>query len=180
MIAAGANGKETTMKIILETERLLLREFGISDTSFIIELVNSPGWLAYIGDRNIKTAEQAQTYLLNGPIKSYAQNGFGLWLVALKTELVPIGMCGILKRETLDNPDIGFAFLPEYTGKGYAFESAAATMAFAKDVLQLSTISAITVPENKASINLLEKVGLKLIKPFQFEGKDEKLLLYSN
>ncbi len=168
------------MKTILETERLLLREFNLMDTAFIIELVNSPGWLTYIGDRNIKTTEQAVAYLQNGPIKSYTQNGFGLYMVELKAGAVPIGMCGILKRDTLDNPDIGFAFLPAYTGRGYAFESATAIMVFAKEVLQLPGIAAITVPENKPSIKLLEKIGLKLIKPIQFAGSEETLLLYGN
>lgn len=168
------------MKTIRETERLLLREFNLMDAAFIIELVNSPGWLAYIGDRNIKTIEQAAAYLMNGPIKSYAQNGFGLYMVELKADSMPIGMCGILKRETLENPDIGFAFLPACTGQGYAFESAAATMVFAKEVLRLPFICAITVPENKASIKLLEKIGLKLVKPVQYKGSDETLILYSN
>lgn len=168
------------MKYIIETERLLLRQFTLTDTKFILELVNTPGWLEYIGDRNIKTHEQAKEYLLNGPLKSYEVNGFGLSLVALKSDLTPIGMCGILKRDNLENPDIGFSFLPEYTGKGYAFEMASATMAFAKDILQLPSIFAITVPHNTSSIKLLEKIGLKFMKRFTFPNGDEELLLFSN
>jgi len=168
------------MEYILETKRLILRQFTTDDTKFILELVNSPGWLEFIGDRNIKTDEQAKKYLQNGPLKSYEQNGFGLSLVALKNEKLPIGMCGIIKRDHLENPDIGFAFLPEFTGKGLAFEMAAATMAYAKDQLKLPVIFAITVSENKTSIKLLEKIGMKFIKRFCFPEEKEELMLYSN
>ena len=167
------------MKIILETERLVLREFTIHDTQFIIELLNSPGWLKYIGNRNIETEEQAAIYLQNGPLKSYEVNGFGLSLVVMKNNNTPIGMCGILKRDNLDNPDIGFAFLPDFTGKGFAFEIANATMNFAKDTLLLPKILAITVPTNQPSINLLEKIGLKFISNFSFPNSAEQLMLFS-
>jgi RimJ/RimL family protein N-acetyltransferase len=168
------------MRYILETERLNLREFTTGDAKFIIELVNTPGWLEFIGDRNIKTEEQAISYLENGPLKSYGLNGFGLSMVELKNEKIPVGMCGIIRRDNLEGPDIGFAFLPEFTGKGYAYEIADATMDFAKDKLKLPTIFAITVPQNKSSIKLLEKIGMKFIKPFCFPDKNEELLLYSN
>lgn len=167
------------MKIVLETERLILREFTLDDTAFIIELVNTPGWLEFIGDRNIKTEEQARSYLKNGPLKSYNENGFGLAMVQLKTEETPIGMCGILKRDNLDSPDIGFAFLPEFMGKGYAFEIANTTLIFAKTIWQLPVVAAITLPNNKSSINLLKKLGLQFIKPLTFPGSTEELMLYS-
>lgn len=167
------------MKYILETERLTLRELIIDDTEFIIELVNSPGWLKFIGDRNIKTTEQAIAYLENGPIKSYRDNGFGLAMVETKDAKKQIGMCGIIKRDSLDSPDIGFAFLPEFTGKGYAFEIASATLAFATHQLKLPVICAITVPGNVHSIKLLEKIGLKFIKTIN-SPENEELLLYSN
>jgi len=169
-----------TMNYILETEQLKLREFTLTDTDFIVALVNSPGWLQYIGDRNIKTEEQARTYLENGPLKSYRDNGYGLWLVEKKDDKTPVGMCGIINRDTLDNPDIGFAFLPEYCGQGYAFEVASATMAYAKNELKLPTIAAITVPENQRSINLLEKIGLTYQKHFSMPNSTEELLLYRN
>jgi len=168
------------MNSILETERLILRQFTIEDAKFIIELLNSPGWIKFIGDRNIKTEEQAKNYLLNGPIKSYAENGFGLSLVELKKDSIPIGMCGIIKRENLEGPDIGFAFLPEFMGKGFAFEIANATMVFAKDNLKLFSIFAITVPDNKKSIKLLEKLGLKFIEAFKFPNDDAELMLFGN
>jgi RimJ/RimL family protein N-acetyltransferase len=166
-------------KIVLETDRLILREFTLDDTRFIIELLNTPGWLKFIGDRNVKTEKQAIAYLQDGPLKSYKENGFGLAAVELKTEKTPIGMCGILKRNNLDNPDIGFAFLPQFIGKGYAFEIANATLIFAKNIWQLPVVSAITLPDNKSSINLLEKIGLRFVKPFTFPGSSEELMLYS-
>lgn len=168
------------MKFILETERLLLRQFTTDDAKFIVQLVNSPGWIKFIGDRNIKTDEQANKYLQNGPLKSYELNGFGLCLVELKNEKTPIGMCGIIKRDHLENPDIGFAFLPEFTGKGLAFEIANATMKFAKDKLKLPTIFAITVSDNKTSIKLLEKIGMRFNKRFSFPNENEELMLFSN
>lgn len=166
------------IKYILETERLRLRELALSDAPFIVELVNSPGWLKYIGDRNIKTIDQAKTYLENGPIKSYYDNGFGLWLAETKDTNTPIGMCGILKRETLDHPDLGFAFLPEFIGKGYGFEAATATVVFAKNTLNLQVLSAITAPYNQKSIRLLEKVGMKFSKRICFPNNLDELLLY--
>jgi RimJ/RimL family protein N-acetyltransferase len=163
---------------ILETERLRLREFTPEDASFIIELVNSPGWLKYIGDRNIKTTDQARAYLENGPIKSYHDNGFGLWMVENKVINTPIGMCGILKRETLEHLGLGFAFLPEYMGKGYAFEAATATLTFAKEKLNVQTLCAITVPDNQNSIKLLQKVGMRFNNRICFPNNPEELLMY--
>lgn len=168
------------MAPILETERLILRQFNLNDTDFILKLVNSPSWLRFIGDRNIKTTEDATNYLINGPIKSYQTNGFGLSLVALKGNEVSIGMCGIIKRDNLENVDIGFAFLDEYTGKGYAFEIASATINYAKEVLKLETILAITDPENVNSIKLLNKIGLRFDKIIQFPEKNEELMLFTN
>jgi RimJ/RimL family protein N-acetyltransferase len=168
------------MNYILETERLHLKEFTTGDAKFIIELVNTPGWIKFIGDRNIKTEEQAISYLENGPLKSYGLNGFGLSMVELKSEKTPVRMCGIIRRDNLEGPDIGFAFLPEFTGKGYAYEIANATLGFAKEQLKLQIIFAITVPQNKTSIKLLVKIGMKFIKPFCFPDKDEELMLYSN
>ncbi len=168
------------MHYILETERLRLREFTLNDSLFIIELLNSPGWLQFIGDRNVKTEEQAITYLENGPLKSYTVNGYGLWLVETKEDEKPIGMCGIINREYLNNPDIGFAFLPGYHGQGYAFEVVSATMVYAKQHLKISKMEAITIAENERSIRLLEKIGLRFSKTFCFPDSKDALLLYSN
>jgi RimJ/RimL family protein N-acetyltransferase len=165
------------MKKILETERLVLREFDLGDTPFIIELLNSPGWLQYIGDRNVKTDDDAKRYLENGPMKSYADNGFGLSMVMLKDK-TSIGMCGIINRADLEHPDIGFAFLPEYIGKGYGLEIARATLDYAKNILKLSVVLGITVPENQSSIKLLERIGLKHDKNIMM-GQEELMLFTS-
>jgi len=167
------------MKYILETDRLKLREFTLNDAEFIVELLNSPGWLQFIGDRNIRTEEQAKHYLENGPIKSYKENGYGLSLVEKKEDNLAIGMCGIIKREFLDHPDIGFAFLPGFNGKGYAYEITSAAMDYAKHQLNLAKILAITVSDNSKSIRLLEKIGLKFIKTINLPTSKEELQLYS-
>lgn len=168
------------MDYIIETKRLRLREFTLDDTAFIVELLNSPGWLQYIGDRNVRTEVQAKHYLINGPMKSYTDYGYGLSLVEKKDDGKAIGMCGILHRDTLDSPDIGFAFLPDFIGKGYAYEIASATIAYAKNQLGLAKIAAITVPDNVKSIRLLEKIGLTYIKLFHLPNSEEELCLYSN
>ncbi len=168
------------MDYILETERLRLRKFTTGDTAFIIDLLNSPGWIRYIGDKNVKTIEQAQAYLENGPFRSYRENGFGLSMVEQKDGNLPIGMSGIILRDTLETPDIGFAFLPEYAGKGYGYEIAKAILDHARENYQLEIVSGITLPDNTPSIRLLEKLGLRLVRKFTMPGSEEELLLYRN
>lgn len=163
------------MKKVLETERLSLREFNINDSDFIKELVNTPSWLEFIGDKNVNTIEEARQYLENGPIKSYTENGFGLWLVQLKDSNVPIGMCGLVNREILEDIDIGFAMLPEYSGLGYGFEIASATMNYAKNNLCFNKIVAITDSKNIASIKLLNKIGLYFEKTLELSENDNVL-----
>ena len=165
---------------VIETQRLHLRTFELSDAAFVQQLLNSDGWLKYIGDRNVHKIMQAEQYLQNGPILSYKVNGYGLWLVEKKEGKVPIGMCGILKRDTLEHPDIGFAFLPDFTGKGYAHEAAEATLKYAKNILGIACICAITATDNVASIRLLKKIGLRYIQHFCFPESEEELLLYRN
>ena len=168
------------MSVILETERLRLRQFTLGDTEFIIRLLNSPGWLEFIGDRNVKTEEQAQAYLSNGPLKSYEVNGYGLCLVETKNDNTPIGMCGIINRVNMEGQDIGFAFLTEYIGKGYGYEIASATLDHAMKELKLPRVFSITLPANKPSIKLLEKIGLEYKKNFTFPDETEELMLFSN
>ncbi|WP_438711214.1 GNAT family N-acetyltransferase [Aquimarina muelleri] len=162
--------------IILETQRLSLREFNLNDSEFIINLVNSPKWLEFIGDKDVKTTEDAINYLENGPIKSYKENGFGLWLVQLKGSNIPIGMCGLVNRETLQHIDIGFAMLPEYLGLGYGFEIASATMSYAKNNLNLDKVIAITDSNNIASIKLLNKIDLYFEKTLNLSENDSVLV----
>jgi RimJ/RimL family protein N-acetyltransferase len=165
---------------ILETKRLHLREFAVGDAPFILELVNDASWRRYIGDRGIRTLEQAQTYILQGPVASYAQHGFGLYLVGRKSDGAAIGMCGLLKRAALDDVDLGFAFLPAYCGHGYALESATGTLAHARAQLGLSRIVAVTNPDNTRSILLLDKLGFRFERLVQLAPADAKLKLYAS
>ncbi len=163
---------------MITTERLLLRQIDNADAPFILTLLNTPGWLQYIGDRHVKSLEAAGQYITNGPQKSYGEHGFGLLLV-LEQELgLPVGMCGLLKRDSLSFPDLGFAFLPEYTGKGYAREAAAAVLKYADEILLLNTIAAITVPYNEASIRLLGKLDFVFKERTRSENGTEELLLF--
>lgn len=164
---------------ILQTERLSLREFSLLDGNFIIQLLNTSGWLYFIGDRNVKNTTQAKIYLKEKLIKSYKENGFGLFLITLKSNQTPIGMCGLVKRENLDYPDIGFALLDEYMGKGYAFEAADATMKYAKDILKIEKILGLATVDNKYSIQLLKKIGLDFQKMILFEDANEELMLFT-
>ncbi len=146
---------------VLETERLVIRRFTEGDAEFILGLLNQPSFLRYIGDKGVRNTDDAVRYLHTGPIASYDRVGYGPYLVKLKDTEVPIGMCGLLKRETLPDADVGFAFLPDYWSRGYAFEAVAAVMTYGREVLGLQRIVAITSPDNNASIRLLEKLGLR-------------------
>jgi RimJ/RimL family protein N-acetyltransferase len=148
---------------VLETERLILRKLSPDDAPFIFELVNQPSFLRYIGDKNVRNHQDAIRYLETGPIASYKQLGFGLWLVTLKESGAAVGMCGLLKRESLKDVDIGFAFLPEYWSQGLAFESASAVVNHGRETWGLQRIVAITSPDNDASIRLLLKLGFKFV-----------------
>ena len=164
------------MKNIIETDRLILREITTNDAPFVLALLNTNGWLRYIGDRNVRTIADAEKYIAERFIKSYFEHGFGLYLVELKSNNASIGMCGLIKRESLEDVDIGFAFLPEFTGVGYAYEAAFATLKFASGVLKLKRILAITTPDNTSSIKLVEKIGLQFEKKILFEEKEELFL----
>ncbi|AZU60229.1 GNAT family N-acetyltransferase [Neobacillus mesonae] len=164
---------------ILETERLILRLQTNDDADFILELLNDPSWLQYIGDRGIRTLEDARAYILNGPIRMYEQFGFCLYLVERKEDHIPIGICGLIKRDSLEDVDIGFAFLPKYWGNGYAYEAASAVMEYGKDALGLNRIVAITTQDNHASAKLLEKVGLQFERLIQLPNDSEELRLFA-
>ncbi len=145
---------------VFETSRLTLRRLGLEDAGFIVELLNDPSFLRFIGDKNVRTEEDARQYILAGPMDSYQRHGFGLWLVEIKDSTAAAGMCGLLKRDYLDEVDIGFAFLPRYRSKGYAFESAAAVMEYAWSVLGLKRVVAIADEDNAGSLRVLEKIGM--------------------
>lgn len=161
------------MSYLIHTERLFLREFLPTDAAFILALINTKGWLAFIGDKQIHTIEKAAEFInyLSAP---YASQGFGLWLVALP-DGTPIGMCGLVKRDSLAEADLGFAFLPAYEGKGYAQEAAIGCLEYAYTTLGLPEIWAITLPENQKSIRLLHKLGF--VETERVQDKGEELLL---
>jgi RimJ/RimL family protein N-acetyltransferase len=164
---------------ILETERLILRQFFLEDAPFILELVNDPSFIQNIGDRGVRTLDDARSYIQNGPIASYARNGFGLYLVALKDTGESLGMCGLIRRDGLDDVDIGYAFLPKFWSKGYAVESAQAVKAYARDLVGLKRIVAITDPANEGSIRVLEKLGLHFEKMVRLSADDIELKLFA-
>lgn len=157
------------MAVILTTARLALREMENDDAPFILDLLNDPSFIRNIGDRHVRTLDAAQAYIEDGPMASYERLGFGLWLVELNEDPRPIGMCGLLKRDVLDDVEIGFAYVPAYQSKGYGTEAAAAVLDYARDVLHLERVIAIVNPENHASARLLEKLGMhseRMVQPF--------------
>lgn len=162
---------------ILETDRLILRLQTTDDAAFILELLNDPSWLRFIGDRYVRTLDDARAYILNGPDRMFEQFGFCLYLVERKDDHAPIGICGLVKRDSLKDVDIGFAFLPKYWSKGYAYEAASAVMSYGKDTLGLTRIVAITAQENQASTSLLEKLGFRFERLIQLANDSEELKL---
>jgi len=156
----GTDLRELPVKV-LETERLALRHLSNDDAGFIIDLVNQPSFLRYIGDKGVRTVADAHQYIQNGPVASYARHGFGLYLVELKETAAPIGICGLIKRDSLQDVDLGFAFLPAFWSKGYAAEAAEAVLQYGRSALGLSRIVAITSLDNHDSMKLLRKIGFK-------------------
>lgn len=156
----------------IETERLILRQFAMDDAGFVLELVNDPAWLQHIGDRAVRTLADARAYLRKGPLASYARNGFGFNLVELKSTGEPIGGCGLIKRETLADVDLGFAFLPQFRGIGYAEEAARATLENARQLLGFQRIVAVVSPENTRSIGLLRKLGFSYERSLRLAPDD--------
>ncbi|CAG0935285.1 diamine N-acetyltransferase [Thermoflexales bacterium] len=167
------------MEKILETDRLILRKLSVDDAAFILKLVNDPLWLRFIGDRGVHTLAAARDYISQGPVAMYARLGFGLYLVERKRDGLPLGICGLIKRDALEDVDLGFAFLPEYRAQGYAYESAAVVLAYGQSVLGLKRIVAITSPDNDRSANLLEKLGFTFEKMFQLPDDDEEVKLFA-
>lgn len=164
---------------ILETERLILRHVVDTDADFILDVLNQPSFIQFVGDRGVRTAEQAADYIESRFTKSYRDNGFGMFLVELKEDHTPLGISGLIKRDSLPDADIGFAFLPRYWSKGYAFESAAAVLEYGRDTLGLKRVLAITSTDNESSGRLLEKIGLTFERLFKAPGDEEELKLFS-
>ncbi|HEX8610058.1 MAG TPA: GNAT family N-acetyltransferase [Telluria sp.] len=164
---------------ILDTARLVLRTVEAADAPFYLELVNDPDFVANIGDRGIRTVDAARTHIDNGPVRMQAVLGHAIWLVEKKDSGVPIGMCGLIKRDTLPDVDLGYAFLPAWRGQGYAFEAARAVVDHARDRLGLARLLAITSPHNTASGALLEKLGLHFDKIVHLTAEDPGTRLYT-
>jgi RimJ/RimL family protein N-acetyltransferase len=163
----------------LETERLSLRHLTAQDADFLIELLNDPSFIRNIGDRGVRTVQDAQAYVQNGPAASYTKNGFGLDLVILKDSGEPIGMCGLIKRPALEDVDIGYAYLPRYWSKGYAVEAASAVKQYAKDIIGLKRLVAIVDPTNAGSIRVLEKIGFTYEKMIKLSEDAIELKLFA-
>lgn len=144
----------------LSTERLRLRLPAQADAGFFVRLMNDADWIRYIGDRGVRSEEDAAAYIENRLLDTFRRFGFGLWVVETLSDGAPIGICGLLKRDTLDDVDLGFAFLPEARGRGYAVESARFALALAAETYGLTRVVAITVPENEASARVLERLGM--------------------
>ena len=165
---------------VLRTERLLLRWLALEDAPFIMELLNDPAWLRFIGDKGVRTESDAQRYIRDGPQAMYRRFGLGLYLTQSRDSGTPLGLCGLIKRPTLADVDIGFAFLPAHRAKGYAFEAAQATLAYGRDLLGLTRIVAITSAENQLSIKLIERLGMRYEKSVRLPNDTEDVRLYAS
>ena len=164
---------------VIETERLNLREMSEADAGFMLEVLSDPGYVRFIGDRGVRTTEAAARYIDERFVESYRKNGFGLWLVVTKDEQAPAGICGLLNRGTLPGVEVGYAFLPPFRSKGYAFEAASAATAYAREVLGLPRLYAVVNPDNAVSIRVLEKLGMKFERMVKLSGEDSEIKLFS-
>jgi RimJ/RimL family protein N-acetyltransferase len=164
---------------ILETQRLTLRHAASDDAEFMLRLLNEPSFIRFIGDRGVRTLDEARRYIADRLVASYEKNGFGLWVVERKDAAGAIGICGLVKRDSLPEPDIGFAFLPEFWSAGYAYESAAAVKQYALGTLGMSRLLAITNDDNVASIKLVEKLGLAYVRMIEMAPGEAPVRLFA-
>lgn len=163
----------------LETERLLLRRMTLDDADLMLAVWNDPAFVANVGDRGVRTIEEAETEMKAGALRSYEEFGYGPYAMVRKSDGKRIGICGLFKRPSLADPDIGFAALPDYCGMGYTGEAAGAVIAHARDDLRLGVLTAIVSPGNTPSIRLIEKLGLAFDSLIRMPGDDEDICLYS-
>ena len=166
--------------VVLETERLRLRSLSVDDADFILRLLNEPSFLHNIGDKGVRTRDDACSYILNGPVASYEKFGFGLYMVELRGSGAPVGICGLLKRDVLEDVDLGYALIPEFWSQGYAAESATAVMSFASTVLGLKRVVAVTNPDNHSSIRLLERIGFRYEKMVRLSDGAPEIKLFAS
>lgn len=161
-----------------KTQRLTIRPITTDDAPFVLELMNTPKWLKFIGDRNVKTVEEAETYIKEKAFPQLKKHGHTNNVILRKDDKTKLGTCGLYHREDREEPDIGFAFLPQFEGKGYAYEAAYRIMAAAKEDFGLTELSAYTLEENMASRKLLERLGFKLKGTGKLPNNDEELMHY--
>lgn len=157
----------------LRSERLRLDPFTLDDAAFALALLNEPSFLRFIGDKGVRTLDDARDYLADGPLASYSRHGHGLLRVALAPDGPTVGMCGLLRRDSCPDPDLGFAFLPAYWGRGYALEAAQTVLAHGRDALQLVRVVAFTAPDNERSAHLLEELGMRFEQLTRLEDGSE-------
>jgi ribosomal-protein-alanine N-acetyltransferase len=174
----GTRAAADSPRVVIETPRLHLREVADHDAAFILSLVNEPGWLRYIGDRGVHDTDSALAYIRNGPRASYARHGFGLWLIERRADAAPLGLCGLLVRDYLDHPDIGFALRTQHHGQGYAREAAAAVLDHAHHVLELARLLAIVSPGNERSVHLLRQLGFGYLHEITAPGATAPVQLF--
>ena len=170
-------------RAVLETERLRLYEFAEGspgDAAFVFKLLNEPSFLRNIGDRGVHSLDDAYAYLAKGPVASYRKFGFGLYRLQTKATADTVGMCGLVKRDSLDDADLGYALLPEFCAQGFASEAAAAVLAHARSALGLVRIVAIVDPLNQSSIRVLEKLGFTFEKKLCLPHDDTELMLFAS
>jgi RimJ/RimL family protein N-acetyltransferase len=167
------------MSVVLETSRLVLREVTDADDTFVFALMNEPAYLQHIGDRGIRTLENARSYIRDKFVANYAKWGFGHYLVELKGPLTPLGICGFVRRDTLEHPDIGFAFASEYRSHGFGYEAGKAMLEYGFDRLGFGTVLGLTSPANQPSIRLLEKLGLRYQKTIRVPPNDRDSLVFT-
>lgn len=164
---------------ILETERLRLQWFTLADTPLMYAIWNDPAFVRFVGDREIRTLARAEAAMRDGPLHLYETFGYGPFRVTRRSDGADAGVCGLYRRENLDAPDIGFAFLPDYRGLGFGYEASRAVLRHARDALKLESVTAIVSPRNTASIGLLEKLGLRYDRTLRMPDDDEDVSLYS-
>lgn len=165
--------------MIAETARLRIRRLTVEDAVFVLALTNEPAFLAHIGDKGLRSVEDAERFLREGPWTNQPRPGYGQFAVELKETGSPVGVCGLLYREGLDLSDVGFAVLSQYRGQGLAFEAAEAVMRYGRSTLGLTQIVGLTSRSNVASIRLLEKLGLRFERMAAMGDKGKKAALYS-
>ena len=173
-----SSGRALAILPELETPRLTLRRFEFADAPFVVALLNQPSFIQNIGDRGVRTIEDAHRYLREGPMAMYERFGFGLWHVARRSDAMPVGMCGLLKRDSLPDVDVGYAYLPEHWGQGYALEAAAATLAHGAREFGLRRVIGVVSEGNSGSIRVLEKLGMQFERMYPMHPGEPDVRLY--